>query len=150
MNTIHPAHLIRGVAAVLARLTASLLALSTGTQGPLRPERRSHHPEMGVLYQMPIANPSSSHDTESAFCLTSYRPGADRCSRPVTLRAGPTVRGRSPWPRGGRGRWCILSRPPRKRAHRTDRRFVTCGNAAVLRIEVRMETVPVSIRNVLQ
>ena len=86
MNTIHPAHLIRGVAAVLARLTASLLALSTGTQGPLRPERRSHHPEMGVLYQMPIANPSSSHDTESAFCLTSYRPGADRCSRPVTLR----------------------------------------------------------------
>jgi len=27
---------------------------------------------------------------------------------------------------------------------------VTCGNAAVLRIEVRMETVPVSIRNVLQ
>ena len=37
-----------------------------------------------------------------------------------------------------------------KRAHRTDRRFVTCGNAALLRIEVRLETVPVSIRNVLQ
>ena len=37
-----------------------------------------------------------SRHSYSAFCLTSYRPGADLCSRPVTLRAGPTVRGRSP------------------------------------------------------
>jgi len=44
----------------------------------------------------------------------------------------------------------MMSRPPRKQTHRTDRRFVTCGNAALLRIEVRLETVPVSSRNVLQ